>query len=153
MCAIASSRAGTQASKFMCAIYRKHKIIVFSLLFCYYHFFVLLLLHYHYLIRTYSYVCTFTKNVCLKPTWISWLIHQLLTLHIIPLRVEPHCQLPLLLVHWSYREWNTHTILYNYRDVHQLMHRKRSLQWLHLQAEQRFWGFIRRCQVKHILPL
>ena len=31
------------------------------------------------------------------------------------------------------------------------MHRESSLQWLHLQAEQCFWGFIRKCQVKHIL--
>ena len=46
----------------------------------------------------------------------------------IPLRVEPHCQLPLLLVHWSYRERNNHAILYKYGDVRQQMHREPSLQ-------------------------
>ena len=28
-----------------------------------------------------------------------------------------HCQLPLLLGHWSYQVRNTHAILYKYRDV------------------------------------
>ena len=50
----------------------------------------------------------------------------------VPLRVEPHCQLPSLLVHWSYRERNTHAILYKYGDVCQQMHGDSSLQWLHL---------------------
>ena len=30
---------------------------------------------------TYFYIHTFTKNICLKSTRISWLVHQLLTLH------------------------------------------------------------------------
>ena len=26
------------------------------------------------------------------------------------------------------------------------------MQWLHLQAEHRFWGFTGKCHVNHILP-
>ena len=44
------------------------------------------------------------------------------TFCMVPLKVKPHCQLPLLLVHWSYRERNTHAILYEYRDVCQELH-------------------------------
>ena len=45
---------------------------------------------------------------------------------------------------------NTHAALHKYGDVCQQMHENPSLQRLHLQAEQSFWGF-NRCQVKHIL--
>ena len=56
----------------------------------------------------------------------------------VPLRVGLHCQLPLLLVQWSYQERNTHTILYNYGDAHQQMHGEPSLPLLHSQVEQHF---------------
>ena len=85
------------------------------------------------------------------PAWVSWLMHRFLTLHN-TLRVEPHCQLSSLLVHWSYWERNSHAILLKYEYVHRQMHRESSLQWLQLQAEEHFWSFISRCQVKHILP-
>ena len=64
-------------------------------------------------------------------------------------RVEPHCQMPWLLVHWSYRERNTHAILNKYGGVRRQMDRESSFQWLHLQVEQCFWDFF-RWQVKHI---
>ena len=42
------------------------------------------------------------KSVHGRPDSPKQLIQRLLTLHIVPPRVEPHCQLPSLLVHWSY---------------------------------------------------
>ena len=89
--------------------------------------------------------------ICSRPAWVSWLMHRFLTLHN-TLRVEPHCQLSSLLVHWSYWERNSHAILLKYEYVRRQMHRESSLQWLQLQAEEHFWSFISRCQVKHILP-
>ena len=58
-----------------------------------------------------------------SPTWYtdSWP-------YIVPPRVEPHCQLPSLLVHWSYRERNTHAMLYKCGGVCQLKHGKSGLQ-------------------------
>ena len=84
--------------------------------------------------RTYFHVNTFTNNVSVRsqPEPPGWYIDS--WPWTVPLGVEPHCQLPSLLVHWSYRERNTHAILYNYGDVHRQMHREPSLQWLHLQA-------------------
>ena len=49
---------------------------------------------------------------------------KLLTLH----RVEPHCQLPLLLVDWFYRERNTHAMQYKCGGVRRLRHGKSNLQ-------------------------
>ena len=46
------------------------------------------------------------RFVCSQPTKFSLLIHRLLTSSIVPRRVEPYSQLPLLLVHWSYRKRN-----------------------------------------------
>ena len=43
-------------------------------------------------------------------------------------RVESHCQLPSLLVHWSYRDRNTHVMIYKCTGVHRLKHRKSGLQ-------------------------
>ena len=73
-----------------------------------------------------------------------------MTLHITTYSTTS-CQLLLLLVHWSYRERNTHAILKKSWYVRRQMHVESILQWLHLQGEQCFWGFIRRWQVKHIL--
>ena len=67
-------------------------------------------------------------------------------------KVEPNCQLPSLLVHWSYRDRNIHAILYKYGDVCPQIQGESRLQWLHLQAELHFWGFV-RCHDKHILVL
>ena len=120
------------------------------------HLFPQLIITYHYLILIYFHICTFTNNVYLfeanlnllasTSTPDSWLCT-------VPLREKPHCQLPSLLVHWSYQERNTHAIIWKHRDVQQQMHRDSSLQWLNLQAEQHFWGFIRRSQVKHLVLL
>ena len=51
------------------------------------------------------------------PSWYtdSWFC-------IVPPRVEPHCQLPSLLVHWSYRERNAHAMLYMCGGVCRLKH-------------------------------
>ena len=86
--------------------------------------------------------------ICLKPTWISRPLHQLLTLHSTS---ESRTSFSSCLCCWSYQNRNTNAILYKYRDVYQQMHLESSLQWLHLQAEHHFWGFSRRCQGKHIL--
>ena len=60
----------------------------------------------------------------------------------VPPRGEPHCQLPSLFVHWFHRERNTISKLYKWGEVHRQMHRKSTLQWLHLQAKQLFRGLI-----------
>ena len=104
---------------------------------------------YHYLIRTYFHVRTFTNNVSVRsqPEPPGWYIDS--WPWTVPLGVEPHCQLPSLLVQWYYRERNTHAIRYNYGDIHRQIHGERSLNILHSQVEQRFWGFIWRFEVKH----
>ena len=58
-----------------------------------------------------------------SPSWYtdSWF-------YTIPPRVEPHCQLLLFLVHWSYRERNTHAMLYKCKGVRRLKHGKSRLQ-------------------------
>ena len=66
----------------------------------------------------------------------------------VPVRVEPHYQLPSLLVHWSYREKNTQ--YYTTMGMYTNKHGEPSLQLLQWQVEQRIRGFIRRCQVKNI---
>ena len=107
---------------------------------------------YHFLIRTYFYVRTFTNNVSgwSQPESPGWYIDSWRC--IVPIRVESHFLLPSLLVHWFYQDRNDHAILYQYGDVRQyIMYGEPGLQWLHLQVEQHFWGFIRRFQVKHIL--
>ena len=38
--------------------------------------------------------------------------------YIVPPTVEPHCQLPSLLVHWSYRERNNHAMQYKSMEVY-----------------------------------
>ena len=48
--------------------------------------------------------------------------------YIVPPRVEPHCKLSSLLVHWSYQEKNTYAMLYKCRGVCWLKHRKSDLQ-------------------------
>ena len=83
----------------------------------------------------------------ISPNFLTWYKFETYT-HTFPWDV---CNCTLL-VHWSYQERNTHATLYKYGDVSQQLHRESSLQWLHLQVEQYFWGFIRRFQVKHILP-
>ena len=40
--------------------------------------------------------------------------------YITPPRVEPHCQLSSLLVHWSHWERNTHPMLHKCGGVHQI---------------------------------
>ena len=50
------------------------------------------------------------------------------------LRIEPYCQLPLLLVHWSYRKRTTHALLYKSRGVRWQMHRESSLQLIALTS-------------------
>ena len=61
---------------------------------------------YHYLIRTYFHVRTFTNNVSVRsqPEPPGWYIDS--WPWTVPLGVEPHCQLPSLLVQWYYRERN-----------------------------------------------
>ena len=56
------------------------------------------------------------------------------TPYIVP-RVEPHCQLPPLLVQWSYRQRNTHAMLYKCGGVCQLKHGKSSLLIIALTAK------------------
>ena len=45
-----------------------------------------------------------------------------------PPRLEPHSQLPSLLVHWSFREKNTHAVLYKCGGVCQIKQGKSGLQ-------------------------
>ena len=54
-------------------------------------------------------------------------------------RVEPHCQLPSMLVHWSYREKNTHAILNNCGGVRRLKHGKSGLQMIALTGGTDFY--------------
>ena len=44
------------------------------------------------------------------PTKSPLLIYKLLISNKVSLRTEPHCQLPLLLVYWSYQQNTVHTI-------------------------------------------
>ena len=48
------------------------------------------------------------------------------------LTVEPCCQLPSLLVHWSHRKRTTHAVLYKYRDACRQMHGELGLQLIAL---------------------
>ena len=66
------------------------------------------------------------KSVHDRPDSPSWYTDS--WPYIVPPRVEPHCQLPSLLVHWSYRERNTHAMLYKCGGVRRLKHGKSGLQ-------------------------
>ena len=66
------------------------------------------------------------KSVHGWPNSPSWYINS--WPYIVQTRVEPHCQLPSLLVHWSYRDRNTHAMLHKCQGVCQLKHEKLGLQ-------------------------
>ena len=55
------------------------------------------------------------KSVHDQPNFPSWYTRS--WPYIVPPRVEPQCQLPLLLVYWSYQEKNTHAMLYKCEGV------------------------------------
>ena len=66
------------------------------------------------------------KSVHGRPDSPSW--HTNSWSCTVPPRVEPYCQLPSLLVHWSYQHRNTHAMLCKCGGVCQLKHGKSGLQ-------------------------
>ena len=77
------------------------------------------------------------KSVHGRPDSPSWYTNS--RAYIVPPRVEPHCQLPSLLVHWSYRERNTHAMLYKCGGVPRLKHRKSGRQIIALTGGTDFY--------------
>ena len=66
------------------------------------------------------------KSVHGRPDSSSWCTDS--WPYIVPPKVEPHCQLPSLLVHWFYQERNTHAMPLQCGGVRRLKHGKSDLQ-------------------------
>ena len=67
------------------------------------------------------------------------LLADIPTPDIVSPRVEPHCQLPSMLVHWSYRQKITHAILNKCGGVHRLKYGKSGLQMIALTGGTDFY--------------